>query len=206
MYKYFLLILIAPSLLGCAKVSSEANKVSIHSSSSGRQVDAEDKEYSVYSTLIDEMYGNDGSGRIMVFDETTVNTLPHADLATALQSVSKRIPGGIEPDILADFEWKNNQPRKLVNRLAVGVDYDFITREDLDRIFRKGGGWVELNASKRSRGIVKFSGVGFNRQMDQALVYTGIQSGPLTGSGYFVLLVAKGNSWIIMHKAEVWTS
>ena len=152
------------------------------------------------------MYASDRRKPLIIARQTTISKLPHKDLAETLHSVSERIPGSIAPDILDNFVAENRHPHQLSNQFNVNIDYLLLSKDDLDRIFLKGDGWSEFNISYRGRGIIDFSRVGFNHEVNQALVYTSILSGPKTGSGYYVLLVKENNVWIIKHKAEVWVS
>jgi len=57
-----------------------------------------------------------------------------------------------------------------------------------------------------SQGTMTLSGVGFNRNINQALVYVGNPEGFLAGAGYYVLLVKEKGTWVIKQKLMTWIS
>jgi hypothetical protein len=163
-------------------------------------------EAEVYSTVIREMYGREGGSILTIQSQTTSRTLPKTDLAETLRKVTEQDPNSVGPETTADFLEKNQEPHNLSQRFNTNIEYKLLSKEELDRIFSEGRGWPEYYAAYHAQGIIEFSRVGFNRGMDQALVYTGIQSGLKTGSGYYVLLSKENNAWAIKHKFEVWAS
>jgi len=48
--------------------------------------------------------------------------------------------------------------------------------------------------------------VGFNKSLDQAILYVAQVAGPLMGSGSYYLLEKKDGEWILKVQANVWIS
>lgn len=200
----FLFILVF--VCGCSKSARVADSAPKKESVNIRNLGLDDEEYAVYSALISDMYVRDGSKSITILIETRASKSPHSDLAETLQRVRGGIAGGITSDVINDFLEKNLQPSPLTNRFNSIGEYRLLSREEVERIFQKGGGWVEYHSNYHAQGIVELSRVGFSHGGEQALVYTGIQSGLKTGVGYYVLLVKESEGWRIKDKVEIWAS
>jgi len=48
--------------------------------------------------------------------------------------------------------------------------------------------------------------VGFNNNLDMALVYVGNQSGGLAGAGYYFLMAKENNTWKVIREDMAWIS
>lgn len=204
-YRTFFLLLFALLLPGCAKSHPTIDSVAKQETMNARHHDSEVEEQAVYSTLIQGIYGRTDGRPLTILSETTASKLPKSDLADTLHKVAESFPGGISSEAVNDFLGKNLESRSLA-KLNTAFEHKLISKEDLDRIFQKGGGWAEYYANYNARGIIELSRVGFSDNMDQALVYTGIQSGLKTGIGYYVLLTKENNTWTLKYKTEVWVS
>ena len=75
-------------------------------------------------------------------------------------------------------------------------------------IFRRGvDGWDTFYQKyPGSSGIVTLSKVGFNKEMNQALVIMGVQRGRVFGIGELYLLQKENNAWRIQKAAMLWIS
>jgi len=83
-----------------------------------------------------------------------------------------------------------------------------ISTQEVDQIFSGGGGWWQAFYKKypKSPGLVTFSNVGFNPEMNYALVNVGYSCGGLCGRGGLVLLVKKDGNWIKERDLISWVS
>jgi len=54
--------------------------------------------------------------------------------------------------------------------------------------------------------ILEFSKVGFNQDMNQALLYYGFDGGPGIGGGIYIILKKKRNKWKIVETVPAWAS
>lgn len=205
MRRHSIFLILIVLLLGCAKDHHIADATMKHDAVVTQQPEPEAEEYVVYSTLIDKMHSRDESKSLVIIDQTTLDEQRPYDHVEALRRFSKQVPGGIAPEIINDLLEKNKQPRSLSNRFNVKVDCLFLSREEISGIFQKGS-WNEFNAIYPKRSIIDFSRVGFNAEMNVALVYTSASNGLRAGAGYYVFLVKENDTWAIKHKVDVWVS
>ncbi len=144
------------------------------------------EEYEVYSALIRSVYNNE----LIVIEDTTAQ--PDSGLFAPSEAV--RFMRNYHPDlgdeIWSDFETKNEAPSVLERRFALGVEYVFISKQEIESIFSKNaGGWEDFYAKyPSSQGVLTLSRVGFNEAKDTAVLYAGNQSHWVAGEGNMVLM------------------
>lgn len=167
-----------------------------------REVEA----YAVYGAVIQTRTSDTQEPALVVIrDQTTPGAFP-GELGEYLESMREGLPG-LTDEIGADFELQNEQPLALKPLLTLGVDYVFISQEEIETTFAQTDGWDRFYAAyPGAQGHMRLSGVGFNSQMDAALVYVDNMSGPLAGEGYFVLLKKVDGEWTIQGQTMVWIS
>lgn len=130
-------------------------------------------------------------------------------LDSYLDQVSKGMPG-VTQETIEDFRGK--RPVCLTPSFNLPVKYVFISDQELDRIFSGGNknlveAWKEFRAKyPGSNGILSLSNVGFNREMNQALVEVDQTRGSLDGVGRFFLLKKESGRWEITGRLDVWYS
>lgn len=191
---------------GCERVAFVTNTNFEGKSEVIEQTDSYAEDYTIYSVLINGMYNRDEENSVVISNQTTSYALPYANLNESLLGVKERIPGGIADEVLENFSNKNKVPLTLQNRFNVRVPYVLLSKRDLDYIFQPGNDWIEFYRKYPGQGLIEFSRIGFNPQMNQALVYTSMQSGGKSGQGYYVFLSKEGGNWTIKYKIEIWTS
>ena len=105
------------------------------------------------------------------------------------------------------FVERNAQPSQLSPGMQLGVEYVLLSEDELAEISSQPN-WHEVLREKYpgSEGYIIFSRVGFNRTLDQALLYAGEVAGPLMGAGYYYLLEKQSGEWIIKEQIMVWIS
>lgn len=206
MYKLCGCLILGILLLGCEKGSFVADTSLRGEQEVTQKTDLQAEDYEVYSALIDKMYARDEVTSLVIFNQTTSYVLPYKDLNEALRNINERVPGGIANEVIEDFSTKNKLPRTLHSRFSVKVPYTLLNKEDLNSIFQQSNGWSEFLRRYPKQSLLEFSGIGFNPEMNQALVYTSTESGGKSGSGYYVLLTKENGNWSIKYKFEAWTS
>ena len=94
-----------------------------------------------------------------------------------------------------DYIAKNREVHQLSRDLNIKLPYIFFRKED-EEIFKEPDGW-DIFAQKYpgAFGYIAFSAVGFNSEMDQALVYVSRYCGRLCGSGQLVVLTKHDGVW-----------
>lgn len=164
-------------------------------------------EYAIYKTVIESLYLAEGIELIVIKDQTETGLSPDETLDSAMVYVQENAEAMIEPDMINDYKTKNEQTHKLERQFSLDVDYVLISEAELNDIFKSDDGWSQFNSIyPNSSGFVTLSKVGFNPEMDQALVYTGNQADYGTGQGFYVLLTKKGGDWNIQSMILAWVS
>ncbi|MBU7026127.1 MAG: hypothetical protein HXS48_04220 [Theionarchaea archaeon] len=164
---------------------------------------SETEEYAVYTALIKERY----TGWVIVIkDHTSSGRSPSEDLSKMLQRAQQEM-SGVEQETLDDFLAKNGQSHPLGDYFNIKTRIVLISDEERKKIFGESFGWIKFYVRyPLSDGILTFSRVGFNDEMDQALAYIGHSKGWLEGIGYYVLLTKENGVWTIQDKMVLWIS
>ncbi len=161
------------------------------------------EEYTVYVDLIQEMYPAE---LIVILDHTSTGfDNSEQGMQHTLDFIKEAVPD-IAQDMLENFAAVNKQEYPLKDSFT-GIRCVLISDKKLDEIFSSQGGWDTFYAYyPNSQGQMTLSRVGFNRNMDQALLYVGNQSHGRSGAGYFVVLEKIDGRWNIKNKMMFWIS
>jgi hypothetical protein len=130
------------------------------------------EEYEVYSSLVRE-YVEGGAKLAVVTDETV--SIPYVEpLQGFAQANAPTGPLSAEaqPPTLENYIAKNQAASLISRKLNLQIAYILIRDRQVETIFAKSvlGGWRRFYRKyPRSPGIISFSRVGFNRNMDEAL-------------------------------------
>jgi len=179
------------------------------------------EEFAVYSTLLIAMYDGGHSDRILIRDHTSVDNLEYKAIASPLESLRLQNPL-VQRKTLDSFRAENEQSCPLYERFSVAGEQSsptderfrlpgmvrWITEREIQGYFSEGGGrWQAFNRDyQNAGGFVTLSKVGFNRDMNQALVYLASSCGDTCGLGSLVFLVEEGNTWKIKGTTAAWVS
>lgn len=193
---------------------SEVPPVSLSTSSIPPQINPETEKYAVYSALIKDMYAEDRIKLLVIGRETGCVTPSDNEKVEEMRSqmesyAIKELPE-LKQETLADFRVKAKECHSLDKQLDIPIKYVLVTDKEIEPLFPKG----ELDRAWRrfyskypdSSGILGFSNVGFNREMNQALVATSKSCGGLCGAGYYVLLTKENGVWKVYSKTMTWVS
>ena len=114
---------------------------------------------------------------------------------------------GLGEETLADFLAKNRE------RHPVGPDFDpegrlvCLDDEAFCHVFREGEGWERFRREfSHSDGTLRFSRVGLDRGVTQALIYAGQQFDWNVGSGGYRLFTKREGAWTEGAKVGAWLS
>jgi hypothetical protein len=178
------------------------------------QINLETERHAVYSAVIRDMYAEDGTKLLVVSREAVcvpasgdeeVEELPDRMGAFAIKELRE-----LKQDTIDDFRVTAKQCRSLSEQLDIPVKYVFVTEKEIERLFEKGGlgqAWEHFYSRyPNSSGIIGFSNVGFDREMNQALVATSRSCGSLCGAGHYVLLTKDNGVWKVHSKTMTWIS
>jgi hypothetical protein len=170
------------------------------------QYSREAEEYAVYSAIIQTRYiDTQKPALIVIHDQTTLDYFP-GELDEHLKSIRQGLPD-LTDEVSADFEAQNKQPQPLKPLFTISVKYVFISEQEFQTTFKRQDGWDIFYAKyPNSQGHMHLSGVGFNPQMDMALVYVDNMRYSLAGEGHYVLLKKVNGQWTVQDQTMVWIS
>ncbi|MFC2043263.1 hypothetical protein ACFLUA_03840 [Chloroflexota bacterium] len=154
------------------------------------------EEYAVYNALLESEFKGGSIDQILIIDHTQVNNTEL--LEKNLTEFQEYTP--LDPELVASFKERNQQPYPLKPVLDFGLDYQLLTQEEVDelRILDEASGW-ELLYEKypKSYGFVYLSRVGFNADFSQALVYISASHYERPIEGGYYLMIRKDGRWEI---------
>ena len=175
----------------------------------------EREEYAVYSAMIID-YVDEERGVMVIANPTvrrdepwTVKTLEFysTDLKTYITAANAPV---VAQETLDDFLRRNKSNRWLtpkfeIDRKYVLVDYREITKlaSDMGHPNTAPEEWKPFfKEYPESHGFISLSRVGFNQQMDQALVHVGWRCPSLCGHWSFLLLAKKDGVWKVVGESN----
>ena len=191
------LVILALVLVGCVIISQLSD-------SDDPILDAlELEEYAVYSTIIGERFH---APVIVIVDHTSSGRFFGEELSTQLNHMHEKMPTA-EKETFLYFRAKNEQSHSLNDSFDCNAIIKLLSEEKVREIFRGTFGWSEFYVRYPfSQGIMTLSRVGFNSEMNQALVYYGNSKGSLSGAGYYLLLTRINGVWVVQDEILVWIS
>jgi hypothetical protein len=112
----------------------------------------------------------------------------------------------ISPETIFAYKAQNKESSPLKDPFNLKIKHVLVEDELLSRIL-KGGRWEEFYQKyPDSGGFISFSQVGFNSEMNQALVYFEHWCQSLCGSGIYVLLDKGKDGWKVTKRHRSWIS
>jgi len=190
-FRKILILFLIPASLACSLFTSTP---------APSQADLEREEQAVYAVFV-----RGSKGPALILENTSTSTLDE-DPGQMIDNIKDGLPG-ISNDTIDSYVERNAQSAQLSPDMQLGVDYVLLSQEELAEISRQPN-WHEVLTEKYpgSDGYTIFSRVGFNRSLDQAVIYVGKVAGPLMGAGYYYLLEKQDGEWAIKEQIMVWIS
>ena len=203
-HTYVYIVIFLTLLGGCANSGARTNQSAEVTQPSISKVE----EYPVYSSLIEKEYGSKSDVPVVVENLTSLDKSfsGGGDVDSTLRFIAKNMGSELAQEAIDDLRSKNMQAHSLTNRFATKVECILISKEEQDELARHGDFWNEFAKKYKAQAIVTFSRVGFNRDMNQALVYAGEMCWWKCGHGDYVLLMKENGVWVVKHRVNVWTS
>jgi hypothetical protein len=187
-FKYLLFFSLAFALAACAP-----------SGPTPSPADVEREEQAIYASFFSE-----GAGTAVILQNT--DTFSADDSPAYLESITSGLDG-LSKETLASFVGRNQNPAPLSADMQFGVPYVLLTEEELAEISSQPDWGKVLNDRYPNSGGYKvFSRAGFNRTLDQALVYVAHIAGPLMGGGFYYLMEKQDGRWVIKDQSLAWIS
>ena len=186
-----LVLFLIPASLACSLFTSAP---------APSQAEIEKEEQAVYAVFV-----RDSKGPAVILETTSTSTVEE-DPRQMIDNIQGGL-AGISNATIDNFVERNSPPSQLSPDLQLGVEYILLSREELVEISSQGN-WHEILQERYpgSNGYVIFSRVGFNRTLDQAVLYVGEVAGPLMGAGHYYLLEKQNGEWMIKEQTMVWIS
>ena len=114
---------------------------------------------------------------------------------------------GLEEETLADFLAKNREPYPVEPDFNPKGRLICVGNEEFEQIFRDADGWTRFRQKfPDSDGTLRYSRVGLNRDVVQAMLYAGQQFDWNVGSGGFWLWSKVDGEWIEAGRVGNWLS
>lgn len=113
----------------------------------------------------------------------------------------------IQEETLQDFVAKNREQHPVEPDLNPGGRLICLEDEEFQHIFKDDDGWDRFRrAFPESDGTLRFSRVGLDRGVTQALLYAGQQFDWSIGSGGYWLFTKSGGVWLEAGRSGAWIS
>lgn len=189
---------------GCSSLLPDRSSTPTIIPSPSATPDATMEEERVYASLVNALYSS--SSLLVIMDQTQTSVLGLAD-ETTYQHVEDSLKN-LSADTMQNFRTNNAATQTLRASMVLSVQYILFSQKDRQELFQiNQSGWdVFYNRYPDAPGIITFSKAGFNKTMDQALVYLGIQSNWLAGAGNFYLMKKVDGKWMIDEQVMSWIS
>ena len=114
---------------------------------------------------------------------------------------------GLLEETLADFLTKNREQHPVEPDFNPGGRLICVGDDEFEHTFRDGDGWTRFRREfPESDGTLRFSRVGFDRDVTQALLYAGQQFDWNVGSGGFWLFSKLDGEWTEAGRVGNWLS
>jgi hypothetical protein len=114
---------------------------------------------------------------------------------------------GLDEETLEDFLAKNREQHPVEPDLNPGGRLVCVDDREFEHIFRDGEGWERFRRTfPESDGTLRFSRVGLNWEITQAMLYAGQQFDWRVGSGGFWLFSKIDGAWVESGRLGTWIS
>jgi hypothetical protein len=157
-----------------------------------------EEDLTVYGALIEYLYERQfldkGRKLLVIYDQTSRGVYFDGNMKKTLQYVKKEIPA-LSPELLEIYRTRNMKEYALGGRLPVKSDYLFVTRIDIDNIFRDKGWSGFYLRYPEAGGILGFSRVAYNKPGTEALVFASCSKGGTNFFTSFYRLVKADGLW-----------
>jgi len=168
-----------------------------------------DDDSAVYTAVLRELYQAAKGRPIILSDQTAIGVPP--GMLTNLpvqgpQTVSFLNP--ISPEARQSFEDLNHAASlHLLPPCKFAPECTLVDIADIALQVKNAKAWRKFMAKHANTpGIIIVSRIGFNRDRDQAVVYSGMSCGMLCGQGEFTWLTKHDGAWSVEASNVVWIS
>jgi hypothetical protein len=162
----------------------------------------------VYSALLRDLY-QAGKGRpIILSDQTALGVPPGMVGNLPVQGPqTNTFLAKIAPDARQNYEDINHASLHLSGSCKFAPECVLVDLADVALQVKNEKAWRKFMLKHpNTPGIVIVSRIGYNRERDQAVVYSGMSCGELCGQGEFAWLVKRNGVWVLEDSNVVWIS
>ena len=149
-----------------------------------------------------------GASNYVIMDTTATGLTGTQDTSSTLDHVLLNMHD-VSAETADSFRARNDAGYPLQLDMEIGAGYILLTQNDKSQLFSQNqDGWQLFyeqypDAARHHHAL---SRVGFNKALDQALVYVGTQSQWLAGAGYYLLLKLVNGAWVVDQQVMTWIS
>jgi hypothetical protein len=212
--KLIFLLALAPIISGCS-TATVSNNPAAQSKPEESLITPEATQYAVYNAVLKEFIGT--RTKMLVLDNSNPSCEGNdLDMEKGLSMDVDSRPGpmremmpGISEETINDFHHKPSVCLK--QSFNLGVKIILLNKQEYNEVFapkvKNTNVWnVFRNKYPNADGIISLSNVGFNREMNQALVYVSQARDYTDGVGRYYFLSNENGVWRIKKYANVWVS
>ena len=194
--------LVMPLTLALAMVIPAITSGCVHPSVLDRQTE----EYAVYSGLINSFQSEPGVDLLLVANQTTP-TVSRVSEFDEKEFIKYQLPDITAKETLNDYKLIDSQPLNIANCFAINRSYILLSNQEVSSYFENSDTRLRLQEKyPTSNGrIMMLSRVGFNRRMNEALVYAWAYCGGDCGGGGYYLLRKEDGAWKVK-ETKLWIS
>ena len=223
--KLALLVIVAVGLVTGVVLANRYTRSRVEKPSTWRSLekplpDTSAEEYAIYSTIIDKLHHEDRLRLFLVRDHTA-RCLRNNEWCSDKQ-LTTRLPH-LMPQTLDDYATQNQEPARLSKSFSLQRPATMLSDPDLSSMLvttklkvnysplssRKINWSVFYDRYPLAPGMISLSRVGFNSELNQALVYEEIQANDNGTWGRYLVLTRESperhaGAWVIKDKIESW--
>ncbi len=160
----------------------------------------------VYSSIIN--HGLEQTAKIVIIAEKTTGNVSEI----APPNDVEKVIGELSVELNTYINWKKRNRQKVTfdSILNLNVSYALLDEKTRKKIFDQldiKTAWTKFsNRYHGAKNLLRFSNIGYNNQVTNALVYIEHLCGPECSSGRFINLSLVEKSWVVKGSNLVWAA
>lgn len=135
----------------------------------------------------------------------------HLDGRESISYLKEQI-ADLSDEIIKDFNLKNDKAYQLQRKFTFAGKYELMSENDVSKIFYEAegdldSGWENFkNKYPNSFGYIQFSRIGFNKDRNQALIYSTSSGGSFSAEGSYIFYVKEKEKWVRKKEVILWNA
>lgn len=188
-------------LLGCRPFTQSAERRIAKESATSVAV-SKSEELAVYSAVIEQMFPESRGKRVVISDQT-IDCPPYEREADWQQGMLDKMPD-VRADTYGDYLAKTKQCYSLTLISDLGSKFTIIPdHEVMDVIRQREAGWAGFYLRyPDAPGFISLGRIGFNPEVNQALVHASLYYGVNGYKGAMAMLSKKDGAWEVERKYQ----